>query len=90
MTSEKIDILLREVADLKIAIKNQTKRYSWEERATESGIQIAGGPTTVTHYGLFRGVAAIPTPQGIAVAFILEDESNGRINVLSTELVKQA
>lgn len=65
-------------------------RYQWEEKVTETGIQIAGGPTTITKIGLLRGVTALPTPQGLAFAFVLQDETSNKFAILSPELIKPA
>jgi hypothetical protein len=84
---QKVDLLLKEVNEIKGIV---SKRFSWEEKATESGIQIAGGPTTITHYGELLGFTSVNTPQGIAFAFVLQDESNKKFAILSPDLIKPA
>lgn len=81
----KLDAMLTEIQELK---KNVVQRYSWEEKATDSGIQIAGGPTTVTHVGVLKSMTAVPTPQGVAVLFLLKDENSNKLAILPPEMVK--
>jgi len=80
----RLDALLQEVRDLKQSVKC---RYSWEEKATDSGIQIAGGPTTVTHTGVLKAVTSLPTPQGIAILFVLQDDASGKFAIMPPEMV---
>lgn len=84
---QKIDFLLKEVNQIKSLVK---KRFSWEEKITDSGIQIAGGPTSVTHYGELLSVCSVQTPQGLAFAFILQDESSKKLAILSPDMIKPA
>jgi len=82
---EKVDALSLQVSEIKSIV---AKRFAWEEKITESGIQIAGGSTSVTHYGLLLGVCSVPTPQGLAFAFVLQDEVSKKIAILSPDMIK--
>jgi hypothetical protein len=84
---EKIDALTTEISELKKVVG---QKYTWEEKASESGIQIVGGPTTIQHRGLLKGVCAVPTPQGLVFAFILQDEVTNKFAILSPDLIKPA
>jgi len=89
MSSEdQIKSLSQQIQDLAAEVKTLRQRFSWEEKETESGIQIAGGPTTVTRTGTYMGTTAIPTQQGIAVVMILREDLTGRLAMLSPELLK--
>jgi hypothetical protein len=78
------------IAEIKGMIKGLRQRFSWEEKASDSGIQIAAGPTTVTRYGFLMSVCSVPTPQGIVFAFVLQDEVTNKFAILSPDLVKSA
>jgi hypothetical protein len=80
--------LYKEISDLKEEVKKLQQRFSWEEKETETGIKIAGGPTTITRTGTYLGTTSIPTPQGIAVVMILKEDHTGRLAMLSPELLK--
>jgi hypothetical protein len=49
---------------------NNTK-VKWEETTTESGIQLSGGSTTVTHHGVLIGFSMIPAGPDRLVPFFL-------------------
>jgi hypothetical protein len=86
----KVDLIGQTVLELKSALQKLTARYQWEEKTTETGIQIAGGPTTIAKTGILRGVCVLPTPQGLGFAFVLQDEASNRFAILSPDLVKPA
>jgi hypothetical protein len=82
---QKLEALMAEVAEIKKVV---LQKYAWDEKVSESGIQIAGGPTTVEHQGYFKGAVAVPTPQGVVFAFVLQDEISGKFAILGPEFVR--
>jgi hypothetical protein len=83
----KIDELSKKLDDLTALVKMSVKRVSWEEKRTDSGIELVGGPTTVTHVGTVVSTTMLQSQQGMAIAYIILDD-NGKFAVLSPEMTK--
>ncbi len=73
---------------LDVLLKSVNPEYQWEEKVTSTGIQLAGGPTTITKIGYLKGFSTLPTPQGLAIAMLLQEKDTGKFAILSPELVK--
>jgi hypothetical protein len=62
----------------------------WQEKVTESGIEIAGGPTTVARRGFVISSNAFPIPQGPGqmgfVVVLVVGRNDGKIVVVNAEL----
>lgn len=87
---DKLTEIEKRLESIETALKNANKRFSWEEKVTESGIQLAGGPTTVVKTGTLIAAAPIPVGPGqISLAFVLSDDA-GKIYVIPAEAVKPA
>lgn len=72
------------------ALKNQNVRYSWEEKTTDSGIQLAGTTASVTRTGVLLAAVPIPVgPQQMTIAFVLAEDVTGKIAMVPLEQVKR-
>lgn len=76
---ERLDLLEKKIEN----------RVSWEDKVSESGIQIAGGPTTVTRYG--RMLSTIPLqngPTSLAIMAVIRRDYDGQISVVDMSQLK--
>jgi len=55
-------------------------KVAWEDKMTESNIQIQGGPTTVKRTGVVLGTAMFPTsPTDIVIMFVVKRDGDDHI-----------
>jgi hypothetical protein len=72
--------LRAEVAELK---KQSVLRVSWEDKQTDSGIKIEGGPTTIRRTGVVVGSTAVPVgPQSLAILFVVKRDGDNEMLTL--------
>lgn len=73
--SNKIDELRKEVAELKK--KPSGIRVSWQDKVSESGIQLTGGNTTIPRFGTVCSAVAIPVgPNQIGTIFLVKRDGD--------------
>lgn len=73
--------LEQEIAELK---KRTLPMVEFQMQETDSGIQLAGGPTTVTKQGIVMGV--IPMQQGIGV--LVKEEGQPHVVLVPINAIK--
>jgi hypothetical protein len=93
-TAEQVAAAIKDITDIKESLNKLsgqlTQRYYWEEKSTDSGIQLSAGPTTVKHYGIFKGACAVPTPNGLMFAFVLQRDDGKGFAIVDAAMVRPA
>ena len=56
---------------------NTGVRVSWEDKKTDSDIQIVGGPTTITKNGTVASIMMLMTDQGPVPAAVIAGDDKG-------------
>jgi hypothetical protein len=81
--NEKIDILSEKINNLK------PLKVSWEDTISESGIQIAGGPTTISRKGTIVGSFGAPVgPNQLLAFFFVKRDDTDEIVMVEVPRVK--
>jgi len=65
------------------------RKVEWEDKQSESGIQLAGGPTTVTRYGHIMTATILQTsPTQASIMLLIQEDVGGKFYVLAPDQVK--
>lgn len=80
--------ILKKIEEIEASVKKSQNWVNWEDKATASGIEIAGGPTTITRTG--RIVSTGPVQNGPASYMILAvvKAEDGKIYLVDITLLR--
>jgi hypothetical protein len=83
--SLKIENLEKNLADLTNIVKKSLVRVSWEEKVTESGIQLQGSSASVRKSGNVFDSQVLPTGPNEAKLFFIIKKDDGEVGTVPAE-----
>jgi hypothetical protein len=86
--SLKIESLEKKLEDLTNFVKKSIVRVSWEEKVTESGIQLQGSSVSVRKKGIVFDSQVLPTGPNEAKLFFIVKKDDGEIGTVPAEFCR--